>query len=121
MNEKEMIENIIEWILEKKGEDIVIIDMERDILVDSFIIASTGSKPHLEALSENIISKIKEYSLPYRVDGTAESEWVVIDLGIYMIHLFTDRMRRLYKIEELGKVREGFKIKNADTNLLKPR
>jgi len=105
MDNNELLKNILEWIEEKKGENITVVDMDRDITVDSFIIASAGSLPHLEALSENIIKNLKHLQMSYKVDGTAVSEWIVIDLGSFMIHLFTDRMRRIYKIEELGKIR----------------
>ncbi|MDD2717356.1 MAG: ribosome silencing factor [Candidatus Wallbacteria bacterium] len=92
---------IREWLLDKKGLDIVIMVPEHDILVDKFMIVTAGSVNQIAALAEHLKEKCRgQY---FRMDGEPESEWVVADLSNILVHIFSERMRRIYNLEELGK------------------
>ena len=97
MNREELI---IEKLRDKKAEEICVVNITRDILIDKFIIANATSSYHLKTLSEYLKQELKEYI--YGIDGNPDSEWIVVDVGDILIHLFTDRMRRIYNLEELG-------------------
>ena len=96
---------IIEKLEDKKASNIIIIKVKNNIMVDFFIIASANSVYHLKTLSNYIKQELNEYI--YRIDGTPESEWIVLDAGNILIHLFTERLRRIYNLEELGNIEKG--------------
>ena len=91
-------------IFDAKGRDIVLLDVEEVFLLsDVFVIASGSSRPHVQALAEKVEEKLKlELDLkPIRVEGQSEAEWVLIDYGDIIIHLFQDVPREFYSLERL--------------------
>lgn len=96
---------IIEKLEDKKASNITIIKIKNNIMADFFIIASANSVYHLKTLSNYIKQELNEHI--YRIDGTSESEWIVLDAGSILIHLFTERLRRIYNLEELGNIEKG--------------
>ncbi|MDD5092403.1 MAG: ribosome silencing factor [Candidatus Wallbacteria bacterium] len=98
MNRTGWITGLLE---EKKGEDIVVLTVKSNILVDEFVIATARSKSHLTALAVFVEQSAKEIGLRTKTDGGPDSEWVVLDFGDVLLHLFTDKMRRMYNLEKL--------------------
>ncbi|NDJ52914.1 MAG: ribosome silencing factor [Chloroflexi bacterium] len=93
----------VDVILEKKGEDILLLDMRGvTILADYFIICSANSERQLRAIVEGIRGEVKEtYSLYARnVEGQPETGWMVIDYGDIIIHVFSAEKRSYYSLEE---------------------
>ena len=88
---------------QRKGSDIVVMDMtELSAIADYFVICTGTSAPHLRAISENIQKEAKEkYDLRGKIDGTPESNWIIVDMGDVMIHIFTPESRMTYQLEEL--------------------
>jgi len=95
---------IIKCIDEKKGFDIVLMDMEGvSILCDYFIIASGSSRPHTRAISEHIETRLKEVeNLPgKRIQGRNDAGWILMDYGAVVVHIFLENLREYYNLEEL--------------------
>lgn len=91
------LDRIIELIIEKKGFDIVIIDLRNlTLIADYFVIATGYTTDHLIAIAENIE---KEFE-PFREDGRG-SKWISIDYIDIIVHLFTPEAREFYNLEEL--------------------
>lgn len=88
---------------ERKASDIVVMDMtELSAIADCFVICSGTSAPHLRAISETIQKDVREkFNLHCKIDGTPESNWIIVDLGDVMVHIFTDETRNLYQLENL--------------------
>jgi ribosome-associated protein len=95
---------IVDLIADKKGENIVLMDL-RDISVitDFFIIASAGSERQLNAISEHIRDEVKQkYQVyPLRVEGRGDSGWILMDYGDVVVHLFAPELRDYYDLESL--------------------
>lgn len=100
-----VVASAIEAIQDKKGKGITIIDLSA-IPVSSaryFIICEGKSTSQVAAIADNLREHIlKETSRkPYNYEGYKNSQWIVIDYGEVMIHVFLPEFRTLYNIEEL--------------------
>lgn len=94
---------------EKKGEDIVLLDIhEIASFTDYFIIASGTSDRMLNALADAVQETAKkQYGLNGREEGKTQTGWVVVDFGDIVVHLFSEEQREYYHLENLwenGKV-----------------
>src|ERR1043166_9044922 len=88
----------------KKAEDIVILDVrELSSVTDYFVIASGTSEPHLRAIVDEIIDKLRQaYELrPRAVDGTFPAAWVVLDYFDVIMHVMRKDVRERYDLETL--------------------
>jgi ribosome-associated protein len=108
----EEAENIARTIVtvleEKKGEDIILLDLIGVCsFTDYFIICSGISERSIKALAEEVRKVIKErYSIMAQgVEGDAQSGWILIDYGDVILHIFSKALREYYQLEELW--REG--------------
>jgi ribosome-associated protein len=95
---------IVDLITDKKGEDIVLLDL-RDVslIADYFIIASAGSDRQLNALVDNIRDEVKKQQqvYPLRVEGRGEDGWILMDYSDVVVHLFAPELRTYYDLEGL--------------------
>jgi len=88
---------------EKKGEEIVLLDI-REVapFADYFVICSGSSDRMLEALLEEVIDEVREaYDLRPRIEGISHDGWVLADYGDVILHLFSPDRRAYYRLEEL--------------------
>ncbi len=110
----DIIKRVIEAILEKKGDDVVLLDF-RDMekhFVDYFIIATCENFDHMEAVSQNIQEKLDEMKiLPHHIESKRGGKWFLMDFGYFLVHLFTREGREYYSLETLwgGAKRREFK------------
>ena len=91
-------------IFAKKGADIVLLDVEElFVLSDVFVIATGTSRPHVQALAEHVEEKLKEIRdiKPLRTEGMTEAEWVLLDYGDIIVHIFQAGPREFYSLERL--------------------
>ena len=106
MNENEkLIQTIIEAIQEKKGRDIVHVDLTgiETAAAQGFIIA-TGSTPMQVA---TVADSVREYveknagHRPFNYDGYQNAQWIIIDYGNLFVHIFVPDYRERYNLEQL--------------------
>ena len=88
---------------EKKGEDILLIDIhEIAIFADYFVICSGSSDRMLEALADSAMDEVKKkHALPARVEGLPDNGWMLVDFGDVILHIFSTDRRDYYRLEEL--------------------
>ena len=88
----------------KKADDIVVLDV-RDLssITDYFVIASGTSEPHLRAISDEVIDKLREdYHLrPRAIDGNLQAAWLVLDYFDVIVHIMRNDVREHYDLESL--------------------
>ncbi len=98
---------IMDVILDKQGDNILLLDIqELTPFSDYFIICSGQSNRQLDALQSAIREAMKqgdEKVLPANVEGTPESGWILLDYGGVIVHLFSPETRDYYQLEELWK------------------
>ncbi len=88
----------------KKADDIVILDVGGVLAItDSFLIASASNDRLVHAIAEEVERSIKEAGggAPLRTEGLREAEWVLMDYGDFVVHIFLDETRRFYDLERL--------------------
>ena len=88
----------------KNGIDIVLLDVEEAFfLSDIFVIATGSSRINVQALADHVEEKLKEHHdiKPLRVEGRAEGEWVLVDFGDIIVHIFQAAAREFYSLERL--------------------
>ena len=88
----------------KKAEDILVLDMRKlSSVTDYFVIASGSSEPHLRAIAEEIIDRLKEDTglSPRARDGTVQAGWVVLDFFDVIVHVMRTEVRTRYDLESL--------------------
>ncbi len=88
---------------DKKGEDIVLLDI-RDLapFADYFVICTGTSDRMLTALADAAEEQIKkDYSIRARIEGSAAEGWVLVDFGDVVLHLFSPDRREFYQLEDL--------------------
>ena len=91
-------------IFSKKGMDILLLEVEGlFVLSDVFVIATGTSRPHVQSLADHVEEKLREDRglKPLRIEGKPEAEWVLIDYGDIIVHLFQAAPRDFYGLERL--------------------
>jgi len=86
-----------------KADDVVVIDLAgKTSIADYMIVASGTSKRHIAAMSDHILEKVKEMgATSVAVEGTGYCDWVLIDSGDVLVHLFRPEIREFYALERL--------------------
>lgn len=103
LNALEIAHTIIDALEEKKGEDIVLIDIhEIATFADYFIICSGSSDRMLDALADAAVEKARNsHELKARLEGSPQDGWLLADFGDVILHLFSRDRRNYYRLEEL--------------------
>ena len=110
------VERITNLIMEKKGEDIVILDLRKITSVADFFIITTGnSNVHVRAIAEEIREKMKKKNktIPWHIEGFKAQRWILIDYVDIVVHIFDYDSRLYYSIEKLW---EDAKSRHVKTN-----
>src|SRR5215218_2929001 len=94
---------IVEIASDKQASDIVLLDIRPVATVaDYFVVASTMSDRQMTAVVRNLEDVLRDEGIrPLRVEGKADSGWVLIDYGDVIVHLFSVEQRAFYRLEEL--------------------
>ena len=113
--EKEMVRLAIQSLEDKKGEDIRIIDIrEVSVLADYFIIASGSNANQVQAMTDNVEEVLGKAGYePRQIEGYRSANWILMDYGDIIVHVFCREDRLFYDLERIwrdGKIveREAF-------------
>ena len=105
INVEQKKELILEAIREKKGHQIVSIDLSdvENSICDFFIICHGESLTQVGAISESIEKKLKTEARirAHHVEGLQNSQWVLLDYYDILVHVFQEEFRSFYKLEDL--------------------
>lgn len=106
MEIKALLETITTVLDEKKGQNIIVLDViGKSTFTDYMIVVSGTSTRHLKSLSDYVIEKVNELGIkPLGVEGDQGSDWVLLDLGDIIIHIMTEQAREYYQLEKLWSV-----------------
>ena len=112
----EMAKMAIEALEDKKAEDIRVIDISQvSVLADYFIIANGSNRSQIQALSDSVEEKLGRAGYPVKqMEGYETANWVLLDFGDIMVHIFDHENRIFYDLERIW--RDG---RIVDTNTFK--
>lgn len=89
---------------EKKAANLTVIDL-REIasFTEFFVVASGGNQRQVQAISDEINEQLKKQldSRPVRIEGYASGEWILLDYGDFIVHVFEKNAREFYDLERL--------------------
>ncbi len=88
---------------EKKAIDIVLLDLrEIATFTDYFVITSGSNERQVQAISDGILETLKKAGTSAaRVEGYKTAEWILLDYGDFVVHVFDEKARRFYDLERL--------------------
>ena len=111
---KMMLKLIYQALEDKKGEDIVMIDISQvSVLADYFVICSAGNDSQIQALVDNVDEKMHENGYQIRQqEGRNSGTWVLLDYGDVIVHIFERENRSFYNLERIWN--DGKKIDDVN-------
>ena len=88
---------------EKKAQDIIIMDMRQTLPVtDFFVIASGTSTTQVQAIADAVEEKLEKAGLRIlHKEGYREAQWILLDYGYFVAHIFVNEERQFYNLERL--------------------
>lgn len=94
---------IIDKIDDLKGRDIITLDVRgKSSVTDCMIICSGNSNRHVCSIADHVAEELRHAGLqPLGIEGEAEGEWVLVDMGDVIVHVMQDDTRALYQLEKL--------------------
>ena len=101
----DLLKSIIEGIREKKGKNINTIEVKgiSGAVCDYFVICEGNTPTQVSALAESVETIVKKNTneKPVRIHGRQRSEWIGIDYGDIIVHIFLPELREYYKLDLL--------------------
>ena len=88
---------------EAKAEDVQVLDIQQlTVIADFFVICEGDNERLLRAISRQVMEATDKIERdPRRVEGSAESGWILLDYGDVVVHIFGEAERRFYRLEEV--------------------
>lgn len=111
---KEMARKAWQALEDKKAKDVRILDISAvSVLADYFLIASGSNRNQVQAMVDNVQEKLHEAGFdPKQVEGYQTANWVLLDYGDIIIHIFDEENRLFYDLERIW--RDGALIQAED-------
>ncbi len=100
-----IVPEIIEALQDKKGTEIKVLDLSKvdGASTSAFVIATGKSTSQVSALADSVRERVQKEmgEKPVNYDGYRNSQWIIIDYGNVMVHIFLPDTRQFYRLEEL--------------------
>lgn len=102
-NPATLLKNVLAILDDAKAQAVVTIDLKgKSSIGDHMVIASGRSQRHVGAIADQIVKKLKELGFGRaRVEGTPHCDWVLIDTGDVIVHVFRPEVREFYNLEKM--------------------
>ncbi|MGE3147245.1 MAG: ribosome silencing factor [Pseudorhodoplanes sp.] len=99
----ETLQTVLESLEDMKAEDIVTIDLSRkSSIADRMVVASGRSSRHVGSIADNVVEALGEAGMKgLRVEGQPHCDWVLIDAGDVIVHVFRPEVRDFYNLEKM--------------------
>ncbi len=97
------VESVTRVALDKKAEDVVVLDLRPAAdFADYFVLLSGGNQRQLVAIADAVLETLRASGRrPSHVEGYPRGEWILLDYGSFVVHVFTPRTRSFYDLERL--------------------
>jgi ribosome-associated protein len=99
----ERIRRALSAALDKKAADLTVLDLRGIASFTDFFIITTGmNRRQCQAISDEVVDQLKRGGIrAARVEGFQTAEWILIDYGDFVVHIFDEKARRFYDLERL--------------------
>lgn len=100
---KDLLDFITHSLEQDKAEDIVVIDLHgKSEIADYMVVCSGRSSRQVTAMAEKLSASLKiEHSVFSRVEGKGQGDWVLLDAGDVLVHIFRPEVREFYQLEKM--------------------
>jgi len=103
------------FALEKKALDVKILEIRRlSSIADYLVLASGTSDKQTQAIADSVKMGMKKFGKALDIEGLREGNWVVIDYGDVIVHVFQESTRRYYNLDELWNAAPILEIPEED-------
>ena len=97
-----LIRTILDSLDDAKAEEIVSVDLQgKTSIADFMVIASGRSSTHVGSIADRLIRSCKEHGVTPRVEGLQNCDWVLVDAGDAIVHVFRPEVRQFYNLEKM--------------------
>lgn len=105
LTDKEVIKIVYDALDDKKGIDIKILDISKiSVMADYFIIVSGSNKNQVQALADNVEEELLKLDVHCKqVEGYPSGNWILMDYGNFIVHIFNQDDRLFYDLERIWK------------------
>ena len=102
-SDRGLVKKILELLQDSKAKEIVLIDVrDSSNLADYMFICEGRSQLHCRRIAENIVFRLKHQGeISLGIEGELEGNWVLLDYGNIILHVFHPEIRKYYNLEEL--------------------
>ena len=102
-NSAALVDRIVHWLDEAKAEEVSVIDLKGKSSIGDFMVIATGrSDRHVNAVAEQIQQALKDMGEDrVRIEGQPQCDWVLIDTGDIIVHVFQPEIREFYNLEKM--------------------
>lgn len=105
MTSTKLSELVVQGMLEKKAEDVVVMDLReiKNSVADYFVLCSGNSDTQMDAISDSVEDEVHKNvkQKPWKREGRDGKEWILIDYVDVVVHVFNKEKRAFYGLEEL--------------------
>jgi len=103
MTRTALLDDILKEMIDRKTENIACYYIAPKSSISDYIVIGTAtSEPHVNAIAEYVLEKMKEKSIrPFAVEGQGRSRWICLDFGEVMVHLMCRDERQYYNLESI--------------------
>jgi len=103
MTSASILDLVLSSLDDDKAEDVVQIDLQgKSAMADTMVVASGRSTRQVSAMAQKLLDRLKEtFRLTARVEGKDTGDWVLIDTGDVVVHIFRPEVRDFYQLEKM--------------------
>ena len=102
---QELLDAVVNSLTEDKGEDIVQIDLRGKSEIGDYMVIATGrSSRQVASIAEKLNERLKaQFGIFSKIEGKSAGDWVLIDTGDIIVHVFRPEVREFYQLEKMWK------------------
>jgi len=101
-NAEETLRFILARLDEMKAEDTITLDLRRKSSIADYMVVTSGrSNRHVGSVADRVVEDLHKAGLSARVEGMPHCDWVLIDAGDVIIHVFRPEVRAFYNLEKM--------------------
>jgi len=103
---------------DKKALDPVVLDLREIVsFTDFFVLTSGANERQVQAIADEVLERLKKNGHPAaRVEGRKTAEWILLDYGDFIVHVFADKARKFYDLERLWREAKRLELPAALVN-----
>ena len=101
-NAEETLRLVLARLDDMKAEDILTIDLRNKSSIGDYMVVSSGrSQRHVGSVADRVVEDLRNAGVTARVEGAPHCDWVLIDAGDVIVHVFRPEVREFYNLERM--------------------